>query len=162
MRNSRPSKQVVVQRLLPLQPGVSNSYGLVTTQEEYVKSMLRPNGAGGTGGAAPSQPPITELLDAAVTPAGVTSLSNNKIKLITNNNDDGRKSSNSKASATVAKHTNISGNSPANQEQVGITSSVDDDSDDDSLSDDPGIKSLLEISLPSPVMTNHEGWFFFL
>lgn len=120
--------------------------------------MLRPNGAGGTS-AAPSQPPpITDLLDASATTttaAGITSTIDNKIKLITNNNDDGRRS----------KHTtNTSGNSSANPKQTKVSALVDaamtdDDTDDDGLSEDPGIKSLLEISLPSPVMTNHEGEF---
>lgn len=36
LRNSRPSKQVVVQRLLPLQPGMAQTYGVVNTNDvEY-------------------------------------------------------------------------------------------------------------------------------
>lgn len=148
MRNSRQSNQVVVQRLLPLQPGVSNAYGLVTTQEEFLKSTLRTNGNSSANGGGQIEPPslssIKKVFHTPPTEAKKTFTKNNN----NNNNVEKAKSS---ADNKKAKSEEIETPTPSKLADE-IDAIVE---NENSLSDDPGLKSLLEISLPSPVMTNH-------
>lgn len=141
MRNSRPSKQIVVQRLLPLQPAVSNSYGLVITQEEYLKSTLHSNENNGNGSnVTTSSSSINEILEPKIT----TSIGDGKKKFWKNNNNNEEATTDNKKKILI-KNESITTKAPLVENE-------------NSLSDDPGLKSLMEISLPSPpVSTNHEG-----
>lgn len=135
-RNSRPSKQVVVQRLLPLQPGVSQSYDVVTSENpmDFIKlSKL------------PQDTPRTQI----------RKYDNNDKKKSTpsvNSNNNNQKDSIillETSSINSAKQPAPNSRSTRSETTVATCSDTRVESTD-LIEDDPGIQSLMDISLPSP------------
>lgn len=146
-RNNRVSKQVVVQRLLPLQPGITQPYSvLATTDVNYngatvENTIIKPVATGLT----------KENLDR------MNNLSNN-IEPSTSTENGNSKLDITDDDADVVKNCDIvdAGNDGPLLSSVSETDQIDSDEEENNrirqkFNEDPGIQSLMEISLPSPI-----------
>ncbi|XP_037050338.1 protein cramped isoform X2 [Bradysia coprophila] len=147
-RNNRPSKQVIVQRILPLQPGMAQS--VVTAGMDFMTNgIIRPNGLTST----------------------ISREANHLKKSFSNNNVDSHKSNKSTddvdapttSSATVTtsdKSIETASSSNSVIEIIDESRSPEQPQKPAEVDDDPCIQSIMDLSLPSPMSNGNMDEYF--
>lgn len=178
-RNNRPSKLVVVQRLLPLQPGMTQTYGVVTTTDAKYSGATNTDS---TPSRSPSDdksndddrlPSRPKSMLTSENLSRINQLSNYKTN---NNNREGVLNVNKSmdmsrllefenASAKEDDDSDENDTGSSRMEEESVESEEDETSDNSDagdsmhrkMSEDPGIQSLMDISLPSPLPINNSS-----
>lgn len=174
-RNSRMSKQVVVQRILPLQPGITQPFSVLPTADvnyPIENAIIKPSAS--TSSSSSSSTSSSVEYKSSLTEENLSRMNN--LSENTNSNSHLRSTDSNSSSNSIRS---IDSNSSTSQQHPkcdsGIeTSDMIDSGSDKSkhadydvvddiveeeennrlrqrLNDDPGIQSLMEISLPSPI-----------
>lgn len=170
LRNNRTSKQLVVQRLLPLQPGMPKNFGLVTPAsdikygsvklDDTLRKQLRAE---------------TETSSSLMNESGSSFVKNQKIGALDMSKlleiDDEYDTSNLETendkrnvTETTSETTQQLNNTICNDkltmdneleaEELDVDEQDEEDTIRRRLNEDPGIQSLMELSLPSPIPTS--------
>ncbi|XP_031636606.1 protein cramped [Contarinia nasturtii] len=183
-RNNRAAKQVVVQRILPLQPGISQPYGMLAAPDPITYSIESSVIKSSTSSSSSSSPSSSSSLeyksilteenlsrmnhlteDASANPY-IRSIDTNSSNSSTINADDNNTTdlsehqkcdSGIETCDIIDSGTNKPEYSASDADQV---EEVDSDEEENNrirqrLNEDPGIQSLMEISLPSPIPMAH-------
>lgn len=154
---------MVVQRILPLQPGISQPYGVLTTAD--VNSYPIENAM------SPSPVEYKSILTEENLRNHLSgdTASSSSARSIDINSSNSKSAQNAEETSSSSEHTkcdrgietcDIMIGSGGNNPSEYFTSDLDSDEEENNrirqrLNDDPGIQSLMEISLPSPIQIVH-------
>lgn len=172
-RNTRISKQVVVQRLLPLQPGITQPFGVLTTADVTNYTIEGPM-IKATSSVEYKSVLTEENLRNHLSTDANSNLPTGSIDITTSNNNNATENFIENSSSAESGHVKCDSgietcdiiDSEINNTTPGFFTSdadlIDSDEEENNrmrqrLNDDPGIQSLMEISLPSPMQTVHSA-----
>lgn len=183
-RNARAAKQVVVQRILPLQPGISQPYGMLAAPDQMTysieNSVIKSSTSSSSTSTSPSSSSteykstlteenlsrmnhLTEGASSSLQMPSIDSSSSISSTINANDNDASNHSEQPKCDSGIETCDIMdSGNSMPDYSTPDADQTEEMDSDEEEnnrirrrLNEDPGIQSLMEISLPSPIPMTH-------
>lgn len=172
-RNNRVSKQVVVQRILPLQPGITQPFGVLATPDinnyPIDSSMIKPSSS--SSSSVEYKSILTEenlsrmnhLSEDANSPVQLRSIDNDSSHSSAGNLEENSSTSEHQKCDSGIETCDMLNSAENTPEYSTIdVEPVDIDSDEEEnnrirqrFNEDPGIQSLMEISLPSPIPITH-------
>ncbi|XP_055304646.1 protein cramped isoform X2 [Sitodiplosis mosellana] len=172
-RNTRVQKQVVVQRILPLQPGITQPYGVYAAPDinyPIENSMIKPSSSASSSTSSVEYKSIlteenlsrmNHLSEDDNPNLRSSSIDKSSSNSSTQNNEDNSSASeHQKCDSGIESCDMIDSGDNEPEYSASDADQMDSDEEENNrirqrLNEDPGIQSLMEISLPSPIPINH-------